>query len=173
MYSYNKRDYTNSNYVQLPKIGSDIKQTTIRRARGCFKIALDTVLLPGIQLGYGWLIYDSTSTTEEFINIHSNTLESFATTVGVFFTKNTFKTEDRVGFYGIWNVGIDYAIVGDLIGEPGGTSGTNGRNRRLIFPYFTFGAGYSMKIGNGSFFRISGDIGLKMLIANIKFSFIF
>jgi len=43
----------------------------------------------------------------------------------------------------------------------------------ILFPNVTLGGGYSFTIGKDSFFRISLDLGIKVLISNLNLSIIF
>jgi len=143
----------------------------LKRPKTCFSLSLDTIILPGIQLGYGWIVYDSTYTSEEFITIHANTLGTI-TAIGIYLKKTNFKNEERVGWFGFWKLGIDYGITDLFIAGPGVASSSSG-NKPLIFPIISAGLGYSWKVGNNSFYRITGDVGIKLLIANITLSYVF
>ena len=145
----------------------------IQRSKDCFSLSLDTIILPGIQLGYGWIIYDSTYTSEEFITIHANTLGTI-TTIGIYLKKTKFKNTERVGWFGFWKLGIDYSKirVTYIFADPGGATSPR-KNRQMIFPIISAGLGHSWKVGNNSFFRITGDIGIKLLLANITLSYVF
>jgi len=131
----------------------------LKRPKTCFTFALDTVVMPGIKIGFGWIKYDSTSTQETFLILHGNSgwpLWPIFTT-GIHGEVNTFRSSGRDGFYTSCNIGLDYLLF------PG----------TFLSPYFTFGIGYSFKVGNTSFFRISGDLGLKWVIASITLSYVF
>jgi len=143
----------------------------IQRPKSCFSLSLDTIILPGIQFGYGWIIYDSTYTSEEFVTIHANTLGTI-TAIGIYLKKTKFKNTERVGWFGFWKLGIDYGYIGDLTLGPGGESSSGGF-KPSICPNISLGMGYSFKIGNNSYFRITGDIGIKLLIANLTLSYVF
>ncbi|MEA2104459.1 MAG: hypothetical protein U9P79_07455 [Candidatus Cloacimonadota bacterium] len=139
---------------------------SIERPKGCFLFALDTVILPGIQLGWGQIKYDSTYVRENMVTLHLNTI-GFVTTMGSSWNVNRFRSLDRAGLYNCFNLGLDYVI---MIGpEPGG----GGDIKHYVFPNISYGLGYSFKIGTNSFFRISLDFGLKLIISNLKISFIF
>lgn len=145
----------------------------IQRPKSCFSLSLDTIILPGIQLGYGWIIYDSTYTSEEVVTLHFNTLGD-ATAFGIYLQKTNFKNVERVGWFGFWKLGIDYSRnrVFQLVADPGGATSPR-KNRQMIFPIISTGLGYSWKVGNNSFFRITGDIGIKLLLANFTLSYVF
>ena len=145
----------------------------IQRPKSCFSLSLDTIILPGIQFGYGWIIYDSTYTSEEFVTIHANTLGKI-TAIGIYLQKTKFKNTERVGWFGFWKLGIDYSKtrVTYLFADPGGATSPS-KNKQMIFPIISAGLGYSWKAGNNSFFRITGDVGIKLLLANITFSYVF
>ena len=141
----------------------------LKRPKTCFTFALDTVVMPGIKIGFGSIKYDSTSTKEEFVIIHANTI-MLLSSIGIFGKVNTFKSTQRIGFYTSYCIGIDYCVTSGGL-DPGGSPGGSGE--QFLSPYITFGIGYSFKVGNTSFFRISGDLGLKWLIASITLSYVF
>jgi len=149
---------------KIPNTQPAIKDTVsqkllLKRPKTCFTFALDTVVMPGIKIGFGWIKYDSTSTQETFLILHGNSgwpLWPIFTT-GIHGQVNTFRSPERDGFYTSCNIGLDYLLF------PG----------TFLSPYFTFGIGYSFKTGNNSFFRISGDLGVKWLLASITLSYVF
>ncbi|MDP8315315.1 MAG: hypothetical protein RAP70_09650 [Candidatus Celaenobacter antarcticus] len=147
--------------------------TTIQRPKTCFLLSLDTIILPGINLGYGWLIYDSTCTSEEIVTLHFNTIGD-ATALGIYLQKTKFRNVERTGWFSFWRLGLDYSKnhVLYITADPGGASFPS-KNRQTIFPLISAGLGYSWKIGKNSYFRVTGDIGIKMLFASLSFSFVF
>lgn len=156
---------------KIPNTQSSIKDTVsqkplLKRPKICFYVALDTVVLPGIRVGCGWIDYDSTLTKENTITIHTNSL-LFVSTVGIFCTVNNFTTPQRIGFFTSYSIGADYCVITG--GDPGGPSHTD----EYLFPCFTFGVGYSIKAVETSFLRISGDIGLKLIGVSITLSYVF
>jgi len=160
----NKTNYTKSTTKDTVSISPILK-----RPKGCFTFALDTVVMPGIKIGFGSIKYDSTSTKEKIVVIHG----SFGAIWPIFYCGihsqiNTFSSIERKGFFTSYNIGIDYAIA--FGADPGGgQAGSTG----FLLPYFSIGGGYSFKIGRSSFFRISGDLGLKLLIGNFTLSYVF
>ena len=64
-----------------------------------------------------------------------------------------------------WNVGLDYWVFESFESER--------EPSKLIFPYLSIGCGHSFKIGKNSFFRISGDWGIRFLGGNVTLSLIF
>ncbi len=171
LYAQNELLTNNTNYAQ-PATNNTISQNPMpKRPKCCFTFALDTVVMPGVKIGFGSIKYDSTSTKEEFVIIHANTLIAISS-LGILGKVNTFKSPQRKGFYTSYTIGIDFVVFIPLNLGPGGSSGSP-ETQNFLFPYFSFGIGYSLQIGKSSYFRISGDVGLKLLIANITFSFVF
>ena len=147
--------------------------TTIQRPKMCFALSFDTIVLPGINLGYGWIIHDSTCASEEIVTLHFNTLGD-AKVLGIYLQKTKFRNAERSGWFGLWKLGIDYSKthVFYLVADPGGTSSPS-KNRQMIFPIISAGLGYSWKIGKNSYFRVTGDIGIKLFLVSLTFSFVF
>ena len=175
-------NYLNNNMLAQNEIINDTIQNTqpaikdtvsqdslLKRPKTCYTLAVDTVVMPGIKIGFGWIKYDSTSTKENFVMIHANTIMLISST-GIFGKVNTFKSPQRIGFYTSYSIGVDYCLTSGGL-DPGGGSGSSGE--QFLSPYFTFGIGHSFKTGNNSFFRISGDLGLKWLLASITLSYVF
>ena len=143
------------------------QDSLLKRPKICFTCALDAVVLPGIRVGFGWIDYDTTLTKENIVTVHVNSV-MFISTAGIFCTVNNFTSPQRLGFYTSYSIGADYCITTD--GYPGGGPG---HTEQYLFPNITFGIGHSYKIGDSSFLRISGDLGLKWIAASLSFSFVF
>ena len=146
--------------------------TTIQRPKNCFLLSFDTIVLPGINLGYGWIIHDSTCASEEIVTLHFNTLGD-AKVLGIYLQKTKFRNAERSGWFGLWKFGIDYGSAGGLLNfGPAGSSISSGWKPSICLD-ITLGGGYSFKIAEESYFRIAGDIGFKLLLASLTFSFVF
>jgi hypothetical protein len=171
LYAQNELITNKTNKTQLAIKDTVSISPILKRPNSCFSLSLDTIILPGINIGYGWMIYDSTYTSEEFVTIHANTLGKI-TAIGIYLQKTKFKNTERVGWFGFWKLGIDYGYIGDLTLGPGDASSSDGF-KPSICPNISLGMGYSFKIGNNSYFRITGDIGIKLLIGNLTFSYVF
>ena len=143
------------------------QDSLLKRPKTCFTCALDAAVLPGIRVGFGWIDYDTTLTKENIVTVHVNSI-MFISTLGIFCTVNNFTSPQRLGFYTSYSIGADYCITTD--GYPGGGPG---HTEQYLFPNITFGIGHSYKIGDSSFLRISGDLGLKWIAASLSFSFVF
>ena len=151
-----------------PAIKDTVSQDSLlKRPKICFTCALDAAVLPGIRVGFGWIDYDTTLTKENIVTVHVNSV-MFISTAGIFCTVNNFTSPQRLGFYTSYSIGADYCITTD--GYPGGGPG---HTEQYLFPNITFGIGHSYKIGDSSFLRISGDLGLKWIAASLSFSFVF
>jgi len=151
-----------------PAIKDTVSQKPpLKRPKICFTCALDAAVLPGIRVGFGWIDYDTTLTKENIVTVHVNSV-MFISTAGILCTVNNFTSPQRLGFYTSYSIGADYCITTD--GYPGGGPG---HTEQYLFPNITFGIGHSYKIGDSSFLRISGDLGLKWIVASLSFSFVF
>lgn len=160
------------NFTQ-PAVKDTVSQEPLlKRPKICFHVALDTVVLPGINIGYGWIIYDSTSTSEEIVTLHFNTIKR-AKVLGIFFQLARFRNADRSGWFGLWKFGLDYGFDGGLLDFVPAESNSSNRSKPSIFLNISLGGGYSFKIAEESYFRIAGDVGFKMLFASLTFSFVF
>ena len=71
-----------------------------------------------------------------------------------------FKNADYSGFNWFFNVGFESFYFG--INNPSW----------FVFPDIAFGGGYSWKLNNGHYFRLSADVGLKILISNLYLSYV-
>ncbi len=80
-----------------------------------------------------------------------------------------FKNADYSGFNWFFNFGFDSIYI-DLGLNPGGSSPSN--PKWLVFPDMAIGCGYSWKLNNGHYFRLSADVGLKILISNLYLSYV-
>ena len=159
LYAQNELITNKTNETQLAIKDTVSIMPLSKRPKTCFTLALDTVVMPGIKIGFGSIKYDSTSTQETFLILHGNSGWPHwpIFTTGIHGEVNTFRSPERDGFYTSCNIGLDYLL---FVGQ-------------FLSPYFTFGIGYSFKTGNNSFFRISGDLGLKWVIASITLSYVF
>ena len=63
-----KQEYHICALNDLQEYGSEFAQpiekdtiaaiSKIQRPKGCFSFSLETIILPGINIGYGWIIYE-------------------------------------------------------------------------------------------------------------------
>ncbi|MDP8267986.1 MAG: hypothetical protein P9L97_04590 [Candidatus Tenebribacter davisii] len=97
---------------------------------------------------------------EKMIIVHAG-LSPFFFGGGIYFQNRYFKDSTRTGMFYTFNIGIDHiAAIG-------------GRSARLTLPNIAGGIGYSKKIGDNSYFRISIDLGIKAVISNLNLSITF
>ena len=172
LYAQNELLTNKTNKTQLAIKDTVSISPILKRPKCCFSLSLDTIILPGLNLGCGWIIYDSTYTSEEIVTLHFNTFGD-AKVLGIYLQKTKFRNAERSGWFGLWKLGIDYGSIGDLITlGPAGDSSSSGF-KPLIRPNISLGGGYSFKRGKNSYFRITGDIGFKMLLASITLSYVF
>lgn len=71
-----------------------------------------------------------------------------------------FKNADYSGFNWFFNVGFQLIFI-NIYGSAW-----------IPFPDLALGCGYSWKLNNGHYFRLSADAGLKILISNIYLSYV-
>jgi hypothetical protein len=89
---------------------------------------------------------------------------------GIKYRSSYFYKPDYSGFNWFFNVGFNSLLI-DLPLDPGGSSGSHDP-RWYIFPDLAIGCGYSWKLKNNHFFRISLDAGVKLIISNLYFSYV-
>lgn len=121
-----------------------------------------SILSPGLfsTLGLGLGSVSENQRIEKMIIIHAG-LSPFFLGGGVYLQNRYFKDSTRTGMYYTFDIGID------LIAAIGG------RGSRLTLPNIAGGVGYSKKIGDNSYFRISIDAGIKAVISNLNLSVTF
>ena len=88
---------------------------------------------------------------------------------GIKYKSTYFSKNDRSGFIWFFNLGFNSIYI-DLGLDPGGSSSSN--PRWYTFPDVAIGCGYSWMLNNNHYFRISADVGLKILISNLYFSYV-
>jgi len=88
---------------------------------------------------------------------------------GINYRSGFFSNEERKGFNWFFSLGIESIYI-DLPLDPGGASSSN--PRWYVLPDLAIGCGYSWKLNNGHFFRISLDAGLKLIISNLYLSYV-
>ena len=88
---------------------------------------------------------------------------------GIKYKCGYFSKNDRSGFNYFFNLGFE-SLNTILPLDPGGDSGIFDYNW-YVFPDLAVGCGYSWKLKDGHYFRISADIGLKLVISNLYFSY--
>ena len=71
-----------------------------------------------------------------------------------------FHKADYSGFNWFFNVGFESFYFGIY------------NSRWIVFPDVAIGCGYSWKLNNGHYFRLSADVGVKILISNIYLSYV-
>jgi len=133
-------------------------------------------LLYGASVGYGKIISTKTAIIENIWQIHYHQGGDFVAT-GLILQANLFKSKERKGFYFLANGGFDYTKRKHLFnfGSIGGTEEDDNEEKIYngFFPNLSLGFGYSKKISKSSYLRISLDIGFKVLISNLNFSYCF
>ena len=72
LYAQNELITNKTNETQLAIKDTVSISPILKRPKGCFTFALDTVVMPGIKIGFGSIKYDSTSTKEKIVVIHGS-----------------------------------------------------------------------------------------------------
>ena len=133
-------------------------------------------ILLGGSIGYGKLLQTKTGIIENIWQLHYHQANDFMAT-GLLLQANIFGSKERKGFYFLASGGFDYTKRKDLFifGNPGGPD--EGENEvkkyQSFFPNIAIGFGYSKKVSSNSYLRISLDLGFKVLISNLNFSYCF
>ena len=89
---------------------------------------------------------------------------------GIKYKSAYFNKADYSSFNWFFNVGFESIYI-DLPLDPGGSSGVSDPDW-YVLPDIAFGGGYSWKLNSGHYFRISLDAGLKLIISNLYFSYV-
>ena len=123
-------------------------------------ISLTPVIAPGLAIGRGKVIYnEENGHCKEFTPyFHINVLPMIST-IGIAYIHNYFKNYNRTGYFFRTNVGLE--------------GGLGMGYYPYVIPDLSLGYGYSWKNGKNSYFRISMDVGVKVLISNLNFSYVF
>lgn len=90
---------------------------------------------------------------------------------GIKYKSAYFYKEDCSGFNWFFNVGFQSIFIDLSFGGPGGSSGSSNPSWHG-FPDLAVGCGYSWKLKNSHYFRISLDAGVKLVISNLYFSYV-
>lgn len=121
-----------------------------------------SILSPGFftTLGFGLGPVSHNQRIEKMIIVHAG-LSPFFLGGGMYFQNRYFKDSTRTGMFYTFDIGIDHIVT------------IGGRVARLTLPNIAGGVGYSTKIGENSYFRISIDAGIKAVISNLNLSVTF
>jgi len=155
-----KSDWENYNFEiylspgVIPDLGIGyIKRTKLKRSyhEGSYFIHAD--LIPSI--------WELRQNAEEFYKIYI---------WGMKYKSNYFYKPDYRGFNWFFNLGFQSILI-DLQLDPGGGSGSSNPSW-VGFPDLALGFGYSWKLKNDHYFRISLDAGLKIFLSNLYVSYV-
>jgi len=156
-----KVDWKDLNYefyispVVLPEVGIGVGQRSMHE-KFCQEgiVILHADLIPSI-----WeLRYDA----KEFYKIRL---------WGVKYKSTYFYKPDYSGFNWFFNVGFQTFYADLNFGSPGG-SVPSSNPRWHGFPDLAVGCGYSWKLKNDNYFRVSLDAGIKLILSNLYFSYV-
>lgn len=128
------------------------------------EIVYTSSLSPGLftTLGVGIGPVSYNQRIEKMIILHAG-LGPIFLGGGIYFQNRYFKDSARTGLFHSFDIGVD---IVDVCGIYGGST-------RVILPNIAGGIGYSTKIGDNSYFRISLDLGIKAVISNLNLSVTF
>jgi hypothetical protein len=164
-------------FLQIPLFA----QTEITKRKEFLKIKYDQTFLsispvisPRICLG---LVKSTKQSDNRFFEsiyyIHAIDTFSIWKVYGIAYRGNAFISNNkRSGLYLFGNVGIDYLQYEPFFADPGGSSTSDSRLYRRLFPNIALGTGYSIRLKNDSYFRLEWDIGYKWFVSNLYLSFI-
>ena len=143
-----------------------------------FYLKVSPGILWGGSIGYGKLIGNRLGVNEMTLQYHYHTQGAFMAT-GLFIQGNMFKTIDRTGWFLQGIFGLDYTHRKDLFtfGDPGGSNASDhditSKIYKGLYPNMAVGFGISSKKTDNSYFRITFDIGYKILICNLNLEYCF
>ncbi len=126
-----------------------------------FIIKFSPGLLYGATIGYGKQHIINETRVESILNLHYNEgriIQGFKVG-GLYYRYNFFLNKNRGGLFGLLNLGIDFAVIGE--------------GDEKIVPNISFGSGYSFRVNPKLFLRIELDIGMKLYLTNLNFAIIF
>lgn len=141
------------------EVEMDVKKQTI----------YTSILSPGLfaTLGLGIGSVSPNEKVEKLVIIHAGIAPMFLGG-GIYSQTRFFKDSTRTGMFYIFDIGVD-VILGAGADPGGGSAGFV----MIPFPNIAGGIGYSKKIGENSYFRISIDVGIKAIISNLNLSVTF
>ena len=128
-----------------------------------------SMLSPGLfsTLGFGIGSVSSDNILEKLVIIHAGLAPMFLGG-GIYYQTRYFKDSTRTGIFYTFDIGVDLILGAGA--DPGGGSADFGN---IPFPNIAAGIGFSKKIGENSYFRISIDAGIKAVISNLNLSVTF
>lgn len=128
-------------------------------------ISISPILSPRICLGAVWAQKNEDQNWIELAfdlhGFHSEGLKNYGISAGY----NYFWSGARNGCFTYLTAGFDYAYFTGFFYSPEPTKGR-------LMPNLSGGLGYSFRVSEKSFFRLSMDIGFKWFLSNLYFSFI-
>ena len=128
-----------------------------------------SILSPGLftTLGVGIGSISPNEKVEKLVIIHAGLAPMFLGG-GIYSQTRYFKDSSRTGMFYTFDIGVD-VILGAGADPGGGSAGF----MTIPFPNIAGGIGYSKKIGDNTYFRVSLDVGIKAVISNLNLSVTF
>ena len=148
-----------TSFLFSDELEMDVKKQTI----------YTSILSPGLftTLGFGIGSVSSDKRIEKLVIVHAGLAPMFLGG-GIYSQTRYFQDSTRTGMFYTFDIGVD-VILGAGADPGGGSAGFI----TIPFPNIAGGIGYSTKIGDNSYFRLSLDVGIKALISNLNLSVTF
>ena len=139
-----------------------------------YKVYISPLIIPDVGFGIcnsskkGNFYHESTFYLHGLYYIFGEDKDYFAR-FGMKLKNSYFLKNDRSGFNFFFILGVE-KIYYDLPLDPGGSSGYNPEWH--TFPDLAIGCGYSWKLNNDNYIRVSADVGIKAVLGNIYLSYV-
>ncbi len=163
-----------SDNVQIENKKLIIKEIIEKKTK-VYSSSLSIGVFSGLNLGYGKIVSNKKFTKERIWIIHAakilpKYLMEHYFLAGIYYQTNYFKNPERVGFFFKTDIGVDCFYTES---SSNWFSGVEEGSKIWIFPNIAFGIGNSFQINKNNSFRISIDVGIKVLICNLNLTFLF
>lgn len=147
------------------------------------QVSISPVIVPSINIGTGnttigksavkdvFFIFRcfSTFTGDDPLKI---TGDNSFNMLGLHIKTNYFKNTARQGWFWMTDFGVDYFSMPPFNFDPGGGS-FNSDQHNMVLPIISGGGGFSWRVGNDQFLRLSLDIGIKLLPLDLNLAYVF
>ena len=143
-----------------------------------YNVTLSLGIASGGSIGIGKIQNFEKTVKELTANFHYLINSDYFVT-GVYGQINSYKNKQRVGFFTLFRVGLDYTkgreYQNPIFGISGGPDEDdyNKENFEGLFPNLVIGCGYSIKLSQNNWMLIYIDLGLKKTFSNLNVSVTF